>query len=79
MYNKLLNKISPKTKLLVSNSFKKDRSALISILSIQNNPSTCSLSSFLSYKSSSFSLTLGSEKPTVEIEEDDNINFDIEI
>jgi len=77
--DKLLDKISSKTELSVFNPSRKDKSALVSILPIQNNPPTCSLLSSLSYKSLSFSYTLGSEKPTVEIEEDDNVDSDIEI
>ena len=77
--DKLLDKISSKTELSVFNPSRKDKSALVSILPIQNNPLTCSLLSSLSYKSLSFLYTPGSEKPTVEIEEDNNVDSDIEI
>ena len=54
LYNKLLNKISSETKLLVSSPSSKDRPTSIPILHIpippiQNNP-PCFPSSFLSYK-----------------------------
>ena len=76
--DKLLDKISSKTELSVFNPSRKDKSALVSILPIQNNPLTCSLLSSLSYKSLSFSHTPGSEKPTVEMEKN-NVDSDIEI
>ena len=51
----------------------------IPISSIQNNPPTHSLLSSLSYKSTSSLLTPGPKKPTVEIEETNNVDSDIEI
>ena len=84
LYNELLNKTSLETELLMLNSSRKDGPALvpiphIPIFLIQNNPTTCSLSPSLSYKSI-FSLpTLGPKKPTVEIEEINDVNFDVEM
>jgi len=68
LYDKLLNKISLETELLVPDPFRKDRSTLVPISyilipSILNNPSTYSSSSFLFYKSLSLSPTLESKKP----------------
>ena len=68
----------------VFDSSRKDRSAPVSIpytsiLLIQNNPSTYSFLSFLSYKFISFSLTSGFKKLIIEIEENDNVNSNIEI
>ena len=84
LYNEVLNKISLETELLVSDSFRKDKPALvpishISIPPIQNNTSTYSLLSFPFYKSASFPFTSGSRKPIVEIEETNNIDSDIEM
>ena len=79
-----MNKISPKTELLVSTPSGKDRPALVPIPHtliplIQNNPPTCSFSPFLSYKSTFLSSTPESKKPIVKIEENDDINSDIEM
>ena len=70
--------------MLVSDSSRKDRSAPVSIPYksiplIQDNPSTYSFLSFLSYKFISFSLTSGSKKSIIEIEENDNVNSNIEM
>ena len=56
LYDELLDKTSPETELLISNSSKKDESALVPIphtyiSPIQNNPSTHLPSLSLSYKS----------------------------
>jgi len=67
LYDKLLDKISPKTELSVSNPSRKYKYALVSILPIQNNPPTCSILPSLSYKSLYFSSIPESEKPTVEM------------
>jgi len=66
------------------NTSKKDGPALVSILHIlispiQKNPPTHSPSSSLSYRFLSPLLTPESKKPTVKIEEDDDIDFDIEM
>ena len=79
LYNKSLDKISPEIELLVPSSSKKDRPALvpipyISIPLIQNNPPT-----FFSYKSPSFLPTPVSKKSTVEIEENNDVDSDVEI
>jgi len=84
LYNKLLDKISPETELLVPNPFEKDRPAPVpiphtSISLIQNNPPTYSSSPSLSYKFTSPLPTPGSKKPIVEIEEDNNVNYNGEI
>ena len=84
LYNNLLNKISPETESSMPDTFGKDGPAPvpishISIPLIQNNPLTHSSSSSLSYKSLSLSPTLGSKKPTIEIEENDNVDSDVEI
>jgi len=84
LYDKLLDKISPETELSVSNPSGKDGPALVPtsytpVPPIQNNPPTCSSLLSLSYKSTSLSPTPGFKKPTVEIEENDDINSDVEI
>ena len=84
LYDKLLDKISPETKLSVSDPSGKNRPILVSILhtsipSIQNNSLTYSFSLLLSYKSIFPLPILGSKKPIVEIEENDNVNSDVEI
>ena len=84
LYDKLLDKISSETKLLVPDSSGKDRAAPVSTShtpnpSIQNNPLTHSSSPFLSYKSTFLLSILRFKKPTVEIEEDNNIDSDVEI
>lgn len=73
LYVKLLNKISPKIKLLTSDFSSKDRLTLVSISHIpispiQNNSFTCSSLSSLSYKSLFLILTLEFKKPTIEVE-----------
>ena len=82
LYNKLLDKISPEIELLVPSSSEKDGPALvsipyISIPLIQNNPPTPSPS--FSYKSPSFLPTPVSKKSTVEIEENNDVDSDVEI
>jgi len=84
LYDKLLDKISPETELLVSNSSGKAGPALVPtphtfIPPIQNNPSTCSSLPSLFYKSISPLPTPKFKKPIVEIEENDNVNSDVEI
>ena len=84
LYDKLLNKISLETESLVPNSSGKARLALVPtshtpIPPIQNNSSTCSSLPSLFYKSISPLPTPKFKKPTVEIEEDDNFNSDVEI
>jgi len=84
LYNRLLNKISPETESLVPNPSGKDRPVPvpiphIPIPPIQNNPSTCSSLPSLSYKSPPLLPTPGSKKPTVEIEEDDDVDSNVEI
>ena len=84
LYNKLLDKISPEIELPVSDPSRKDEPAPvsiphISIPPIQNNPSTCSPLPSFSYKSTSPLPTLGSKKLIIEIEEANNIDFDVEI
>ena len=84
MYDKLLDKISPEIELLTINVFRRDRPALVFIShtfisSIQNNSLTHSSLLSLSYKFISLSPTLGFKKPIVEIEEDDNVDFDVEM
>ena len=82
LYNKLLNKISSETELLVSGPSSKDRPTPVPILHIpipliQNNPS-CFPSPFLSYKFPSPLPFPGPKKPIVEIKEADNVDSDIE-
>ena len=84
LYNKLLDKISLEIELLVSDSFRKDRSTLVSIPhtsipSIQNNPSACSFSLSLSYKFISLLSTLRFKNLIVEIEENDNVDSNVEM
>ena len=84
LYNKLLDKISLEIELLVSDSFRKDRPALVSIPhtsipSIQNNPPACSSSLSLFYKSISPLSTLRFKKLIVEIEENDNVDSNVEM
>ena len=84
LYDKLLDKISSETKLLVPDSFRKDRPAPVSTSHtsnppVQNNPLTHSSSPFLSYKSTSLPSILRFKKPTVEIEEDNDVDSDVEI
>ena len=84
LYNELLNKTSPETELLASNSSGKDGPAPIPIshiliLPIQNNSPTCSPLSSLTYKSIFLPLTPGPVKLIVEIEETNDVDFDIEV
>ena len=84
LYDKLLDKISSEIELSASSSSKKDGPTLIPILHIfipliQNNLPTYSSLPSLSYKSPSLTSTTKSKKPTIEIEEDDNVNSDVEI
>ena len=72
LYNKLLDKISPETELLAPKSSGKNELALVSISSIQNNPSVCSPSLTLSYK---FPAPL----PILEIKEDNDVDSDVEM
>ena len=72
LYNKLLDKISPETELLVPSSSGKNELALVSIPSIQNNPSVCSPSLTLSYK---FPAPL----PILDIKEDNDVDSNVEI
>ena len=83
LYNKLLNKISSETELLVSGSSSKDRPTSVPILyipipPIQNNP-PCFPSPFLSYKFPSLLPFPRPKRPIVEIKEADNVDSDIEI
>ena len=85
LYDKLLDKISLETELLVPDLSRKDEPVLVSILhifipSIQNNSPTCSSLSFLFYKFI-FPLPIsGSKKLTVEIEEKNNdVDSDVEM
>ena len=84
LYNELLDKTSLETESLVPNSSRKDGPASVSILHtliplIQNNPPTHFPSPSLSYKSILPPLTPGPKKPTVEIEETNVINSDVEM
>ena len=79
-----MDKISLEIELLVSDSFRKDRSTLVSIPhtsipSIQNNPSACSFSLSLSYKFISLLSTLRFKNLIVEIEENDNVDSNVEM
>jgi len=82
LYDKLLNKLSPEIEPSVPDTSGKDRPAPVSISHIlipfiQKNPPIYSPSPPLSYRSLSPLLTLGSKKPTVKIEKDNDVNFDI--
>jgi len=84
LYDKLLNKISPETELLVPDSSRKDGPSLVpiphtSIPPIQNNSPTCFSSPYFSYKFISSPPTPRFKMPMVEIEEDDNIDSDVEM
>ena len=84
LYNKLLNKISSETELLMPDPSRKDGPAPVPILHIsisliQNNSLTYSSSLSFSYKFISLSSTLESKKLTVEIKEDDDVDSDVEI
>jgi len=84
LYNKLLDETRPEIELLTPNSSEKDGSALVPISHIpipliQNNPSTGSLSSSLSYKSTFSPPTPEPKKPKVEIEKTNDVDSDIEM
>ena len=84
LYDELLDKTSLETESLMSNSSKKDVLAPVSIphtsiSPIQNNSSIHSPSPFLSYKSISPSPTLEPKKFTVEIEETNDVDSDVEM
>ena len=84
LYNKLLDETRLETESLTPNSSKKYGSAPVPIPHIpipliQNNPSTGSLSSSLSYKSTFSPPTLEPKKPKVEIEKTNNVDSDIEM
>ena len=51
----------------------------ILISSIQSNSPTCSPLSFFSYKSLFFLFTLGSKKPIIKIEENDDVDSNVKI
>ena len=83
LYNKLLDKLSLETELLVSDPFGKDEPAPVPILHILipliwNNSSTHSSSPSLFYKSISLSYIPRSKKSIVEIEENDNVDFNVD-
>jgi len=70
--------------LLAPNSSEEDGPAPVLILHIpippiQDNPPIHSLSSSLSYKSTFSPSTLGSKKPTVEVEETNDVDSNIEM
>jgi len=84
LYDNLLNKISSEIESLVSDPSRKDRPALVLILHtsippIQNNPPTCFSSPSLFYKLTSPPPTPRFKKPIVEIEENDDVDFDVEM
>ena len=84
LYDELLDKTSPETELLVSNSSRKDGPALVPISHtliplIQNNLSTYSPLPSLFYKSTSFPPTPGPKKPIVEIKETNDVDSDVEM
>ena len=84
LYDELLDKTSPETELLVPNSSGKDGPTPVYISHtpiplIQNNPSTHSPLPLLSYKSILSPPTPGPKKPTVEIEETNNVDSDVEM
>ena len=84
LYNKLLNRISPETELSEPGPSGKDGLAPvpippIPIPPIAKNPPSCSFSPSLSYKFPSPSPSLVPEKPTVEIEEIDNVNSNVKM
>ena len=84
LYDKLLDKTSPETESLVSNSSRKDGPALVPIPHtliplIQNNlPAHSPLPSFF-YKSISSPPTPGPKKPIVEFKETNDVDSDVEI
>ena len=84
LYNKLLDKISLEIELLIPSLLEKDEPTLvfiphILISSIQSNSPTCSPLPFFFYKSLFFSFTLGSKKPIIKIEENDDVDSNIKI
>ena len=79
-----MDKISSETKSSIPDPSRKDGPALaptphISIPPIQNSPSIYFSSPFLSYKSISSPPTPRFKKPTIEIEENDVVDSDVEI
>jgi len=84
LYNELLDKTSLETELLAPNPSEKDGPALVliphtSISPIQDNPLIYFLSPSFFYKSTFFPSTLGSKKPTVEIEETNDVDSNVEM
>jgi len=84
LYDRLLNKISLETELLVLRSSSKNRLTLLYILltsipSIQNNSSTHSCPLSLFYKSLSPSSLLVPKNSIVKVKEINNIDSDIEM
>jgi len=84
LYDKLLDKISPEIELSVPDPSGKARPAPVPtphtpIPPIQNNSPTCSSLPFLSYKSISPLSTPRFKKPTVKIEEDDDVDSNVEM
>ena len=84
LYNKLLDKISSGTELLVPRPSDKDRPTpilipYIPISIIQNNPSPYSPLLFFSYKSLSSLPSPVPKKPTVEVNEVNNVNSNVEM
>ena len=84
LYDELLDKTSLETELLAPNSSEKDEPALVliphtPIPPIQDNSLIYFLSPSLSYKSTFFPYTLGSKKPTVEIEETNDVDSNVEM
>jgi len=79
LYNESLDKTSLETELLVPNSSEKDGPAPIPIPHIQNNPSTFSPLPSLFYKSIFPPPTSEPTKSTVEIEETNDVDSDVEM
>jgi len=84
LYNKLLDRISPETELSEPGPSGKDELAPVPIPPtpippIAKNSPSCSLSPSLSYKFPSPSPSLVPKKPTVEIEEVDNVNSNVKM
>ena len=88
LYNKLLDKISSGTELLVPRLSDKDRPTLIlipyifiyiSVSIIQNNSPPYSSLLFFSYKSLSSLSSLVSKKPIVEVDEVNNVDSNVEM
>jgi len=84
LYNKLLDKISSGTESLVPRPSDKDRSTPIlipytPISIIQNNPPPYFSLLFFSYKFLSPLPSLVPKKPTVKVDEGNNIDFNVEM